>query len=193
MLWNLRNQTSLMVTLKMPLKATKTNCLMLATRNTSTLFKQHILQYRTNGENRLYQSQLALSERHLDSLLGDTSSALDLLASLSESFQTVESQTTAFQAQCEDLLAEQKKLRDLADEIGTDLQYYAYLEPLTRRLNTPGSGRLARNDDFLDMLRNLNTCIDFMDQHVSLYIYHSTPLCAFSALPPTASTSGCNK
>lgn len=143
---------------------------MLATRNTSTLLKQHILQYRTNGENRLYQSQLALSERHLDSLLGDTSSALDLLASLSESFQTVESQTTAFQAQCEDLLAEQKKLRDLADEIGTDLQYYAYLEPLTRRLNTPGSGRLARNDDFLDMLRNLNTCIDFMDQHVSLYL-----------------------
>jgi hypothetical protein len=109
---------------------------------------------------------LALSERHLDSLLNDTSSALELLATLSESFRSVETQTTAFQAQCEDLLAEQKRLRDLADEIGTDLQYYAYLEPLTRRLNAPGTGRLVRNDDFLDMLRNLNTCIDFMDQHV---------------------------
>lgn len=116
-------------------------------------------------EYRLYKDQLTLSERHLDSLLDDTSSALDLLASLSESFKLVESQTTAFQAQCEDLLAEQKQLRDLANEIGTDLQYYAYLEPLTRRLNTPGSGRLVQNDDFLDMLRNLNTCIDFMDQH----------------------------
>ncbi|PVH76027.1 Sec34-domain-containing protein [Cadophora sp. DSE1049] len=114
---------------------------------------------------RLYRDQLVLSERHLDTLLNDTTAALDLLATLSESFKSVESETTTFQAQCEDLLDEQKRLRDLADEVGTDLQYYAYLEPLTRRLNAPGSGRLVRNDDFLDMLRNLNTCIDFMDQH----------------------------
>ena len=119
-----------------------------------------------NVEARLYRDQLALSERHLNNLLSDTTSALDLLASLSESFKAVESETTAFQAQCEDLLAEQKRLRDLADEVGTDLQYYAYLEPLTRRLNAPGAGRLIRSEDFLDMLMNLNTCIDFMDQHV---------------------------
>ncbi len=103
-------------------------------------------------------------------MLSDTSSALDILASLSESFKLVELETTAFQAQCEDLLAEQKRLRDLADEVGTDLQYYAYLEPLTRRLNAPGAGRLVRSDDFLDMLLNLNTCIDFMDDHVSLRV-----------------------
>lgn len=100
-------------------------------------------------------------------MLDDTTSALDLLAGLSESFKTVESQTTAFQAQCEDLLSEQKRIRDLADEVGLSLQYYAYLEPLTRRLNAPGSGRIVKNDDFLDMLMNLNTCIDFMDEHVS--------------------------
>lgn len=101
-------------------------------------------------------------------MLEDTNDALDLLAKLSESFKTVESQTTAFQAQCEDLLAEQRHLRGLADEVGTDLQYYAYLEPLTRRLNAPGASRLIRSNDFLDMLSNLNTCIDFMDQHVCL-------------------------
>ncbi|KAK6582578.1 hypothetical protein PZA11_004986 [Diplocarpon coronariae] len=94
--------------------------------------------------------------------------ALDLLASLSESFKAVDSETTGFQDQCEDLLAEQKRLRDLADDVGTELQYYAYLEPLTRRLNAPGSGRLVRNDDFLDMVLNLNTCIDFMDRHRAL-------------------------
>lgn len=77
-------------------------------------------------------------------------------------------QTTAFEAQCEDLLVEQKRIRDLADEVGVDLQYYAYLEPLTRRLNAPGSGRIFKSDEFLDMLINLNTCIDFMDQHVSV-------------------------
>jgi hypothetical protein len=127
-----------------------------------------------NIEVRLYRDQLALSERHLDNLLSDTTSALDLLASLSESFKAVESETTAFQAQCEDLLAEQKRLRDLADEVGTDLQYYAYLEPLTRRLNAPGAGRLIRSEDFLDMLLNLNTCIDFMDQHVCISTLLST-------------------
>jgi hypothetical protein len=111
---------------------------------------------------------LELSERHLDGILNNTISALNILATLSESFKAVESQTTAFQAQCEDLLAEQSRLRSLADEVGTDLQYYGYLEPLTRRLNAPVTGRLVRSDDFLDMLANLNTCIYFMDQHVSL-------------------------
>jgi len=125
-------------------------------------------ELRANPFKRLYSDQLELSEQHLDHLLRDTTSALDLLASLSEAFKTVESETTAFQAQCEDLLSEQKRLRDLADEIGTDLQYYAYLEPLTRRLNAPGAARLVRNEDFLDMLTNLNTCIEFMDEHVRL-------------------------
>ncbi|CAG8982459.1 hypothetical protein HYALB_00009953 [Hymenoscyphus albidus] len=118
----------------------------------------------SHEEYQLYRDQLALSERHLETLLKDTTSALDLLATLSESFKAVESETTAFQSQCEDLLAGQKRLRDLADEVGTDLQYYAYLEPLTRRLNAPGAARLIRSDDFLDMLINLNTCIDFMDK-----------------------------
>ncbi|KAG4025085.1 hypothetical protein MFRU_067g00140 [Monilinia fructicola] len=116
-------------------------------------------------EYQLYLDQLILSERHLDNLLNDTSSALDTLATLSESFKNVEAQTTAFQAQCEDLLEEQKRIRKLADEVGTDLQYYAYLEPLTRRLNAPGAGRLVKNGDFLEMLENLNSCVEFMDQH----------------------------
>lgn len=116
---------------------------------------------------RLYRDQLGMTERHLDNLILDTTASLDLLAGLSLSFKDVETQTTAFQAQCEDLLNEQKRIRDLADEVGLDLQYYAYLEPLTRRLNTATSGRIVRSDDFLDMLINLNTCIDFMDTHVS--------------------------
>jgi hypothetical protein len=117
---------------------------------------------------RLYLDQLTLSERHLNSLLDNTSSALETLATLSESFKNVEAQTTAFQAQCEDLLEEQKRIRELADEMGTDLQYYAYLEPLTRRLNAPNAGKMVKNDEFLDMLMNLNSCVEFMDHHVGL-------------------------
>lgn len=121
----------------------------------------------------MYKDQLNVSERHLDNLLDGTTQALNLLAKLSESFKTVDHQTTAFQAQCEDLLVEQKRIRDLANELGADLQYYAYLEPLTRRLNTATGSRLVKSDDFLDVLVNLNTCIDFMDEHVRFLLLYA--------------------
>jgi hypothetical protein len=100
-------------------------------------------------------------------LLQDTTLALDLLASLSGSFKSVEAQTTAFQAQCEDLLGEQKRIKHLSEEVGTGLQYYAYLEPITRRLNAPGASSVIGDDGFVEMLINLDACIEFMIKHVS--------------------------
>lgn len=116
----------------------------------------------------LYGEKLAMTERHLDALIEDTNSALRLLASLSESFRGVEEQTTTFQAQCEDLLSEQRRLEKLADEVGTDLHYYTYLDNVTRRLNAPGAGRLVEDESFGDILRNLDSCIAFMENNVSL-------------------------
>lgn len=115
----------------------------------------------------LYGEQLTMTERHLDALIEDTNGALRLLASLSESFRGVEEQTTTFQAQCEDLLSEQRRLEKLADEVGTDLHYYAYIDNVTRRLNAPGAGRLVEDESFADILRNLDSCIAFMDNNVS--------------------------
>lgn len=110
---------------------------------------------------------MALSERHLDGLLQDTTMALDLLANLSESFKSVELQTTAFQGQCEDLLEEQKRLKTLSDEVGVHLKYYSYLEPITRRLNAPGASSMIGDDGFVEILSNLDSCILFMIKHVS--------------------------
>lgn len=111
---------------------------------------------------------MALTERHLDNLLEDTTSALDLLAVLSDAFKSVESQASAFQSQCEDLLDEQKRLRTLGEEVGIGLQYYGYLEPITRRLNAPGASRAIGDDSFVEMLSNLEACIDYMAEHVRL-------------------------
>ncbi len=108
-----------------------------------------------------------MTERHLESLIQDTNSALELLETLSLSFRAVEDQTTSFQAQCDDLLSEQKRLRTLADEVGTDLEYYAYLDNVTRRLNAPGAGRLVDDDAFSQVLSNLDSCIAFMEKNVS--------------------------
>ncbi|KAF2084506.1 Sec34-domain-containing protein [Saccharata proteae CBS 121410] len=119
----------------------------------------------SHGEYQLYSDQLHLSHRHLDTLLESTTSALDLLSSLSDSFKAVEAQTTAFRAQCEGLMTDQKRITKLADDMSENLQYYTYLEPTTRRLNAPGAGNFVRGRDFAEMLSNLDDCIEYMQNH----------------------------
>lgn len=114
----------------------------------------------------LYYDQLNLSQHHLDSLAQSTNDALTVLSTLSDSFKAVDEQTTAFHAQCESLITEQRRITDLAENINHNLQYYAYLEPMTRRLNAPGAANLVRADEFPDMLKNLDQCLDYMQAHV---------------------------
>ncbi|RDA87060.1 hypothetical protein CP532_3252 [Ophiocordyceps camponoti-leonardi (nom. inval.)] len=129
----------------------------------------------------LYEDQLTLTERHLDGLIDDANAALDLLASLSRSFNSVEAQTTSFRSRCEDLLNEQHRLERLAHDVGTDLHYYAYLDTATRRLNAPGAGRLVEDDAFGDMVANIDACIGFMNSHVS-YRERDSYLARYNAL-----------
>lgn len=116
---------------------------------------------------RLYRDQLLLTERHLDGLIDDANSTLELLTKLSTSFQSVETQTSTFRSQCETLLTEQRRLEKLADEVGTDLYYYSYLDTASRRLNAPGAGKLVDDSAFGDMIEDIDTCIKFMESHVS--------------------------
>lgn len=115
--------------------------------------------------------ELQMSKSHLDSLLSDTSSTLDLLSSLSKSFNAVELQTSDFQKQCEGLLSVQKRDSDLAFDIQRNLQYYDFLDPASRRLNAPGAGNTVRSQDFSDMLRRLDECLDYMERHVSASLF----------------------
>jgi hypothetical protein len=117
---------------------------------------------------RVYQNQLSLTERHLDGLLTDTLSALDMLAILSESFKAVDAETTAFQLQCEDLLDEQKRLKNLGDNIGERLSYYSFLEPITRRLNAPGASAVIGDESIAEILSTLDACILYMNRHVCI-------------------------
>ncbi|OAQ92801.1 golgi complex component Cog3 [Purpureocillium lilacinum] len=129
----------------------------------------------------LYKDQLALTERHLDALIDDANGTLALLTSLSDSFQAVDAQTSSFQAQCEGLLTEQRRLEKLADEVGTDLHYYAYLDTATRRLNAPGASRLVDDASFGEMVDNIDSCIQFMDSH-DTYRERDSYLARYSAL-----------
>ncbi|RAL15468.1 Golgi transport complex subunit COG3 [Aspergillus homomorphus CBS 101889] len=109
--------------------------------------------------------ELQMSKSHLDSLLSDTSSTLDLLTSLSNDFKAVESQTSNFQKQCEGLLFAQTRDLQLATDIQDNLQYYDFLDPASRRLNAPGAGNTVRGQEFSDMLRRLDECLDYMEVH----------------------------
>ena len=115
---------------------------------------------------RNHQRQLEISQSHLDTLLSDTSSTLDLLASLTSSFKLVEAQTSIFQKQCAGLQEEQIRITKLADSLEDNLRYYAYLEPVTRRLNAPGAGNFVRSKEFSEMLARLDECIAYMAAHV---------------------------
>ncbi|KAF2466672.1 Sec34-domain-containing protein [Lindgomyces ingoldianus] len=109
--------------------------------------------------------QLHLTRTHLDTIISDTSETLDILSSLSESFKAVETQTTAFQIQCEGLIEDQKCITKLADDIEENLRYYLYLEPITKRLNAPGAGNHVRGEQFTEMLSNLDGCLEYMQAH----------------------------
>ncbi|KAL9609044.1 MAG: hypothetical protein Q9167_006165 [Letrouitia subvulpina] len=112
-----------------------------------------------------YLKQLESSSSHLDSLLSNTNSTLDLLSLLTKSFKDVEAQTLTFQRQCEGLVQEQQRMVKLADDMSQNLKYYSYLEPITRRLNAPGAGNYVRSKEFSNMLSRLDECLSYMATH----------------------------
>lgn len=118
-------------------------------------------------EYKIYLEQLRLAESHLDKILQNANSALEQLRSLSESFKHVDSETSAFQEQCEAIVGDHGRTSKLADDIAENLQYYAYLEPITKRLNAPGASNLVRRAEFSEILDNLDACIEYMQSHVS--------------------------
>ncbi|CAN9087493.1 unnamed protein product [Alternaria sp. RS040] len=119
----------------------------------------------SHDEYTLYQHQLHMTRNHLDTITSDTTSTLHVLSSLSESFKVVEAQTNAFRTQCEGLIDDQKRITKLADDMEQNLRYYLYLEPTTKRLNAPGAGKIVRGSEFVDMLANLDSCLEYMQAH----------------------------
>lgn len=119
----------------------------------------------SHDEYRLYHQLLLSTRTHLDTMLADTTAALDMLSALSDSFKLVEAQTNAFRTQCEGLMDDQKRITRLADDMAQNLRYYLYLEPTTNRLNAPGAGKIVRGSEFTDMLANLDSCLEYMQAH----------------------------
>ncbi|KAJ3495453.1 hypothetical protein NLG97_g3395 [Lecanicillium saksenae] len=147
---------------------------------TENVYNEQLLDA-SQQEYLLYRDQLSLTERHLDGLISDANTTLELLTKLSNSFQSVESQTSTFQAQCEEVLTEQTRLEKLAHQVGTDYYYYSYLDNATRRLNAPGASRLVDDESFGEMVENIDACIAFMEDHET-YRERDSYLARYNAL-----------
>lgn len=128
---------------------------------------EEALREASHDEYSRYQGQLHAARSHLNRLVDDTTGALDVLAALARAFRLVDSQTTAFRAQCEGLVADQTRITTLADDLAHHLGYYLFLEPTAKRLNAPGAGSLVRDPTFAEMLANLDSCHDYMLAHPS--------------------------
>ena len=115
------------------------------------------------------QSQLWTC-RHL---LKTTDDTLLLLTWLKKSFMEVESQTSSFQTQCENLVKEEQRLETLSLRIGHGLAPYAELESILTKLNRPGTD-FVKTRSFADMLKTLDWCLESLGQYV---IYQLLPMC----------------
>jgi hypothetical protein len=113
----------------------------------------------------IFRDQLQDAESYLDTLLENANATLSTLSALSDSFRAVEAQTTEFQDQCEGILADQKRTSTLAENVAENLQYYNYLEPITKRLNAPGAQNLVRRSEFPEILANLDSCLEYLGNH----------------------------
>ena len=108
-----------------------------------------------------------MARSRVDRLLDKVTSSVDLLTTLSSSFKAVRNQTSGFGSQSQEILSGQRRFQRLADDIDENVRYYEYLEPITRKLNAPGAGRLVSEKEFPDILSHLDACISYMEAHVS--------------------------
>lgn len=77
----------------------------------------------------------------------------------------VESQTSSFQKECEDLVTEEQRLETLSQQIGQGLAPFAELENMIAKLNRPGTD-FVKTRSFSDMLKTLDWCLEDLGRYV---------------------------
>ena len=109
---------------------------------------------------------------------------LELLNSLLSDYTQVNAKTRNIQDTCQRLLQDQVnhqrnqngslidskiQLSSVLDDLNSNLEYFMDLDPITRLLNMPAE-KVCRHGIFIPTLKRLDTCIAYLEQHVS-YIH----------------------
>lgn len=97
-------------------------------------------------------------------LLDQSSLVLKYVNELNQGFINVQKETSSLQDTCNSLLAEQKKLQTLCDDIDKNLQPFNSLEMITRKLNSPGTDLVIRST-FPALLDQLDEGLQYVHTH----------------------------
>lgn len=111
-----------------------------------------------------YYEQLANRSNECDQLLGQIDSALNSLKVLETEYNFVSNKTSSLNSTSEKLIAEQKRLNEIGDDIMKRLYYFAQVEQITQRLQSPTIS--VASDIFLQTLNRIDECLDYLKSNV---------------------------
>nr|CAG4649996.1 EOG090X02EM [Sida crystallina] len=116
-----------------------------------------------DSEFRLYLSQLEQHQEDCRQLLNQVSGTLGKLSKLSDQYGFVSNKTNSLHEACEQMLTDQTKLTNLADDLEDRVSYFLEFEKIQSQLRSPTlsvHGELFRN-----ILDRLDRCIGYMQSH----------------------------
>ena len=134
------------------------------------------------GQEDVYRNHLSIVEMYMatcNDFLADVEATSKLFSELEKDYGFVDGRTGSIQAACENLLEEQHRLTRLADGLASRLEYFNRLEPIAKLFNSPGDD-ICLNPEFIPMLEQLDKCLDYMEQHVSL-LFSKTSLTSITS------------
>jgi hypothetical protein len=120
------------------------------------------------GQEDIYLSHLATLRSYqqaCDDLLDYITSAQNHLASQTEHYNFVSSKTQSLQGACEELLDEQTRLAELADEVDLRLRKFDVLEPAVKLFGSSGDN-VCLDDEFIPLLARLDDSLEFVSTNV---------------------------
>lgn len=115
-----------------------------------------------------YYDQLANRCKECDQLLEQIDAALKSLGALETEYNFVSNKTSSLNSASEKLIAEQKCLNEIGDEIKKRLYYFTQFEQISQRLSSPTIS--VSSDIFLQTLNKIDECLDYLKSNVSVRI-----------------------
>ncbi|XP_076096896.1 conserved oligomeric Golgi complex subunit 3-like isoform X2 [Mytilus galloprovincialis] len=112
---------------------------------------------------RSYITELQHYESQCESILQEVSGALDFLNGLQHQYISVSTKTNALHEACEDLLTEQTRLMNTAENISNKLSYFNEYDRITAKLGLPSL--TVTNESFVPMLSRLDECILYLNNN----------------------------
>uniref|UniRef100_S4RXJ8 Conserved oligomeric Golgi complex subunit 3 n=1 Tax=Petromyzon marinus TaxID=7757 RepID=S4RXJ8_PETMA len=115
-----------------------------------------------SGYRHVRESLYGYSEQ-CDAMLHDVDLALRELQLLEQQYVLVSTKTGALHSACEELLMQQSKLVELAEDIQQKLSYFNDLENISTKLNNPSLA--VTSEGFVATLVKLDDCISYISSH----------------------------